>query len=267
MRIVEPILIGRRKRIEELALQNDLPIDRYEIVQQEDDTDACRLAVRLVREKEADALMKGLVPTAVLLKAILDKENGIRGQGMLSHIGLFFVQAVQRFLLLTDAAVNIAPDVKAKKKLIENAVDVMRLLGVPCPKVACVCAVERVSEAMPATLDAQELVRLNQIGELTGCQVGGPLALDNALFAEAARRKQITDPVAGQPDILLMPNIEAGNVLYKALAFLCDSPGAGLLVGAAAPVILTSRSDPDETKLHSITLALYLAALKKETPC
>ncbi len=267
MEIAAPILIGNKERIFQIAKQNEIDLKTCVLIDEPDDTEACSLAVRIIRQGEADAIMKGLVGTAVLLKAILNKETGIRDRELLSHIGLFYIAKVQRFVIVTDAAMNIAPDVQKKKQIIGNAVEVMQGLGVDRPNVACICALEQVNEAMQATVDADELVRMNRAGKIEGCLVGGPLALDNALLAESARHKGITDPVAGSPDILLMPNIEAGNVLYKALSFLSDSPGAGLVVGAGVPVILTSRSDDQKTKLNSIILALYLAALKKGVSC
>lgn len=262
--IAEPVLVGHRDMILEAADHCGVDPSRYEIINEEDNSEACKTAVRLIREHKADAIMKGLVGTALLLKAILNKETGIRDRELLSHIGLFFIAKTERFAIVTDAAMSIAPDIFMKRHIIENAVEAAHLLGIEIPKVACVCALEKVNPAMQATVDAAQLVGMNLAGEILGCLVGGPLALDNALFAEAAQHKGITDPVAGNPDILLMPNIEAGNVLYKALAFLCDSPGAGLVLGAKAPVILTSRSDNDDTKLNSIILALYLASMKKD---
>lgn len=263
MEVARPLLIGQKDRILKIAREKDLDLESYALIDEADDAKACQLAVRIIREGGGDAIMKGLVGTAVLLKAILNRETGIRDRELLSHIGLFFIEKIGRFVMVTDAAMSIAPDLPTKIQLINNAVHVMQLLGIDQPHLACLCALEQVNEAMPATVDAAELARLNRQGRISGCLVGGPLALDNALFPEAARHKGITDPVAGNADILLMPNIEAGNVLYKALSFLCDSPGAGLVIGASAPVILTSRSDDHETKLHSIILALYLAALKK----
>ncbi|HNZ62751.1 MAG TPA: bifunctional enoyl-CoA hydratase/phosphate acetyltransferase [Bacillota bacterium] len=261
--IAEPLLIGRRSDILKAGERCGVNAGGYEIIEEEDDIESCRIAVRLIREGQADAIMKGLVSTAYVLKAILNRETGIRDGELLSHIGLFFIPKTARPVMITDPAMSIAPDVNTKKHIIENAVQAAHLMGLPEPRVACVCALEKVNPAMQATVDAEELVRMNADGELTGCVVGGPFALDNALFKEAASHKGITDPVAGNPDILLMPNIEAGNILYKALAFLCDAPGAGLVLGAKSPVILTSRSDSKETKLHSIILALYLAAEKK----
>ena len=165
-----------------------------------------------------------------------------------------------RLLYVTDAAMNIAPDLAAKKHIIGHAVKVAHALGYPNPIVACRCAVEKVNPKMPATLDAAALVEANRAGSLPGCTVVGPLALDNAVSPEAARHKGITDPCAGHADILLVPNIETGNVFYKSLVFLAKAQNAGLIVGAKAPVIVTSRADSEQTKLHSIALALAIAS-------
>ncbi len=262
--IVDPILVGEKTEIERIASFAKLDLAPFEIIDQPDDAEACRLAVGLVRQGLAASIMKGLVGTAPLFKAILSRENGLRDRKLLSHVGFFCLARTGRSLLVTDAALNIAPDLNAKRLIVENAVEAARLLGAGLPKVACVCALERVNPQMAATLDAAELVRMNRQGEMADCLVGGPFALDNALFIEAARRKGIEDPVAGDPDILLLPDIEAGNVLYKALSFVCEAPSAGVVLGARAPIIVTSRSDKDETKLNSILLALYLAAAKEK---
>jgi phosphate butyryltransferase len=262
--LAEPLLIGEPQAITDLLQQLDIAHDKYEIIAAPDEVEACHTAIRLIREKKADAVMKGLVSTSIILRAILNKESGIRAGSLLSHIGLFFVEQLGRFLIVTDAAMTISPDLEKKRGILNNAVTAARLLGLEEPKVACVCAVEKVNPDMPATLDAAELVRLNREGDIRNCLVGGPLALDNSLFPEAAKIKKITDPVAGKADILLMPNIEAGNICYKMLAFLCQSSAAGLVLGAGAPVILTSRSDNEATKLNSIILALYLSAGTKQ---
>lgn len=258
--ICDPLLIGRRSDLLNIAEALELPLDAYDIIDEPDDEKACRLAVEIVRAGDARALMKGLVGTAVILRAILDKNTGIRDRSLLSHIGLFFMEQLERPVMVTDAAMSIAPDLDTKRHILDNAVDAAHQLGIDMPHVACIAALETVNPKMPATVDAEKLVEMNRSGLITGCTVGGPLALDNALFEEAARHKGIHDPVAGKADILLMPNIETGNVLYKALAFLLEAPGAGIVLGASAPVVLTSRSDHDDTKLHSIILALYLSA-------
>ena len=187
-------------------------------------------AVKLVRDGQADAVMKGIVDTSIILKAVLDKEIGLRDAPVLSHVALFQVPGYDRLLYVTDAAMNIAPDLEAKKHIVSNAVKVAHALGNPNPIVACLCAVEKVNPKMPATLDAAALVEANAAGALPGCTVIGPLALDNAVSPEAARHKGITDPNAGHADILLVPNIETGNVFYKSMVFMAKSQNAGLLL-------------------------------------
>jgi len=203
--------------------------------------------------------MKGLVDTAIILKAVLDKEIGLRTAKVLSHVAVADIDGYDRLFYITDAAMNIEPDLQTKKQIIENAVQVAKALGNDRPKVACVCAVEKVNSKMPATLDADELVKMNQLGDLTGCTVAGPLALDNAVSIEAAQHKGITNPVAGNADILLMPCIETGNTLYKSIGFFAKGRIAGIVVGAKAPIVLTSRADSDSAKLNSIAMGILLA--------
>lgn len=260
--IADAVLVGDEAQIRRVAAENGIDPTNYRIIDEPDKVAACRTAVSLVRNGEADAVMKGIVDTAVILKAVLDKEIGLRDAKVLSHVALFEVPGFDRLLLLTDAAMNIAPDLEAKKEILRNAVKVAHAIGNENPVVACLCAVEKVNPKMPATLDAAALVEAAQAGELTGCTVVGPLALDNAVSVEAAKHKGIADPNAGRADVLLVPNIETGNVFYKSLVFLAHANNAGLIVGAKAPVIVTSRADSEQTKLNSIALALALAAKK-----
>ena len=201
--------------------------------------------------------MKGIVDTSVILKAVLDKEIGLKDAPVLSHVAVFDVEGFDRLLYMTDPAMCIAPDVEQKMHIIENAVKVAHALGNENPVVSCLCAVEKVNPKMQATLDAAELVARNGRGEIAGCTVCGPLALDNAISEEAARHKGISDPNAGKADILLVPYIEAGNIFYKSLTYMAKASNAGMIVGAKAPVILTSRADSDETKLNSIAVARH----------
>ena len=258
--LAKAILVGIETEIAALAAQHDIPLGEYKIVNVEDKTEACRTAVKLVRDGEADVVMKGLVDTSVILKAVLDKEIGLREAPVLSHVAVFEVPGFDRLLYVTDAAMNIAPDVEAKKHIIGNAVKVAHALGNERPIVTALCAVEKVNPKMQATLDAAELAEAN----IPGCRVMGPLALDNAVSVEAAKHKGITDPDAGKSDILLVPAIETGNALYKSLVFLAKARNAGMIVGAKAPIVLTSRADSDDAKLNSIALALYVAANKKD---
>lgn len=258
--IADAILIGDSAAIRRIAQTNHLAIDSFQLIDVQDNVEACRTAVRLVAKGEAQALMKGLIDTSVLLKAVLDKEFRLRTKNVLSHVAVADVDGYDRLIYITDAAMNIAPDLDIKKQIIENVVQVANALGNANPKVACVCAVEKVNPKMQATLDAAELVKMNQAGELTGCVVAGPFALDNAVSLEAAKHKGITDPMAGNADILLMPSIEAGNMLYKSIVFFAKGKIAGIVVGAKAPIILTSRADSDIAKLNSIAIGILLAS-------
>lgn len=259
--IVNAILVGDKEKIEEIAATINMDLGNYEIIDIKDLAEASLKAVELVSTGKAQIVMKGLVDTAIILKAVLNKEVGLRTGNVLSHVAVFDVASYPRLLMVTDAAMNIAPDLAAKKQIIENSIVVANALDIAEPKVGVICAKEKVNEKMPATVDAGELVKMNESGELKGCLVGGPFALDNAVSEEAARIKGISHPVAGKADILLCPTIEAGNVLYKALSFLCDAKSAGIIVGAKAPIVLTSRADNDETKLNSIALGVLMAAI------
>lgn len=254
------ILVGDEALIRQIAQEHNIPLDSYEIIHETDKVQACRTAVKLVRDGNADVVMKGIIDTSVILKAVLDKEIGLRDSPVLSHVALFEVPGFDRLFLITDAAMNIAPDLEAKKHIIRNAVKVAHAMGNENPVVTCLCAVEKVNPKMAATLDAAALVEANQAGEIQGCIVNGPLALDNAVSPEAAKHKGITDPNAGHADVLMVPNIETGNVFYKSLVFMAGAKNAGVIVGAKAPVVLTSRADSDETKLNSIALALMIAS-------
>ncbi|SHJ70889.1 phosphate butyryltransferase [Dethiosulfatibacter aminovorans DSM 17477] len=253
--IVKPILVGREDEIRKISEEIGFELDGVEVIDVEDIKDASLKAVELVSSKKADFLMKGMVDTSILLKAVLDKEVGLRTGKTLSHVAVFFAEKYHKMLIITDAAMNIAPDLDKKREILENSVEFAHSLGIDNPKCAVVCAKEKVNPAMIHTVDAGELVKLNEEGQIKGCIVGGPFALDNAISKEAAIHKGIDHEVAGDADILLMPNIEAGNILYKALSFMSNSESAGVILGAAAPIVLTSRADSEEAKLNSIALA------------
>jgi phosphate butyryltransferase len=259
--LVRPLLAGKRRLIEEIANRLELRSLDADFLECESEADAVEAAVRAVRAGRAQMLMKGLVSTSTFLRGILNKEWGLRKRALLSHVAVFEGHEPDRLVLLTDVAMNIAPDVPAKVQIIENAVEFAHRLGVARPKVAVIAAVETVSGDMPATVDAAVLAKMCDRGQIKGCVVDGPLALDNALSAEASRHKGITSAAAGCADILLMPDIEAGNVLYKALGQLTTCQLAAVILGASAPVVLTSRADSDETKFNSIALA---AAVSEE---
>lgn len=258
--IVTAVLVGDEPKMRAIAAEHNIDLSPFEIVNEADLQAASAIAVGLVSSGKADIVMKGLVDTSIILKAVLNKETGLRTGSVLSHTAVFDVPSYGKLLFVTDAAMNIAPDVEAKAKIIDNTVKLVNALDIENPNVAVVCAKEKVSDKMPATLDAEALVKMNQEGTIKDCVVGGPFALDNAVSKEAAKIKGVTHPGAGEADILLMPSIEAGNILYKSLSILSKTKNAGIILGAKAPVVLTSRADSDETKLYSIALAVLMAA-------
>ncbi|TFD92519.1 phosphate butyryltransferase [Jeotgalibacillus sp. R-1-5s-1] len=253
------ILTGDEMKINEL-IASHFPhlLEHADIVIRNADSSASAAlsAVKAVSDGEASVLMKGHIDTASLLKAVLNKEVGLRTGNVLSHVALFEVPAIGRSIFVTDAAMNVAPDLQQKKQILENAVKVAHGIGLSNPAVAPLAAVEVVNPAMQATLDAAALTQMNRRGQIKGCQVDGPLALDNAVSKEAAGHKGIEGPVAGQADILLVPNIESGNILYKSLMYFGQSKVGAVIAGAKAPVVLTSRADTADSKLHSLALAI-----------
>ncbi|RHW41131.1 phosphate butyryltransferase [Neobacillus notoginsengisoli] len=218
--------------------------------------EAAREAVKSVSEKKANVLMKGHVQTSVILKAVLDRDFGLRSESILSHTAVFEVPGYNRPILVTDAAMNIAPDLAEKAAIVKNASLLAQSIGISVPKVAPICAVETVNSKMQATLDAASLAAMNQRGQISGCIIDGPLALDNAVSSLAAEHKGITSDVAGKADILLVPTVEAGNILYKSLVYFARAKVGAVICGAKAPIILTSRSDSSESKLYSLAVAL-----------
>lgn len=261
--IIEAILIGDKNKIIEISNRINFSVNDLQIIDEPDNNRAALKAVELVSNGKADILMKGLLETSVILKAVLNKEVGLRTGRLMSHVGVFEIPGYNRLIFITDAAFNMYPDLKGKIDILKNAVSVAHAVGIDNPKVAPICAVEVVNPDMPATMDASVLSMMNKRGQIKGCIVDGPLAVDNALSEEAAAHKKIDSPVAGKADILLMPNIEAGNVMYKTLTYTTNSKNGGLLVGTSAPVVLTSRTDSPESKLYSIALAALVADLNK----
>lgn len=257
---IKAILVGIEEEI--LQICNRLNIDpaHYEIIDNEDKAESSHIAAKLVSDKKADILMKGLVDTSIILKAVLNKELGLRTGKPISHCAVFEVPKFDRLFFVTDAAMNIAPDLDAKVAIIENTVKLAQSIGIEKPKVGAICAKEKVDEKMPATVEAGLLQKMNDEGKFKDCIVGGPFALDNAISIESAQHKGVNNPIAGLCDILLVPDIEAGNVLYKSISyFQPDAKLAGIILGAATPIILTSRADSDETKLNSIILSVLYA--------
>lgn len=253
------ILVGDGDGIRQAAQAVDFDLNQVEIVDEPNQVQAARKAVELVRSGKAQMVMKGLLNTADILRAVLDKEIGLRTGRVLSHVAIMEPQGYGRLLLMTDGGMNIAPDLKQKAQLIENAVEVAQKLGISCPKVAVIAAFEQVNPDMPATIEAALLAKMADRGQIKHCIVDGPIALDGAVSPEAAAHKGMQSPVAGQADILLVPVIEVGNVIYKTITYLGQGRVAGVIAGAAAPIILTSRSDTPEAKLHSIATAVLMA--------
>ncbi len=258
--IINAILVGDKEKIVELSKEENIDINNYEIIDIKDLSEASLKAVELVSSKKAHIVMKGLVDTSIILKAVLNKEVGLRTGSVLSHVAVFSVPTYHKLLLVTDAAMNLAPNVEQKKQIIENSLYITKGLEIENPKVAVVCAKEKVNPKMQATVDAAELQKMNENGEIKDCIVGGPFGLDNAINKEAAEHKGIDHIVAGDADVLLFPYIEAGNVFYKSLSFLANAKSAGVIVGAKAPIVLTSRAETDESKLNSIALAVLMAS-------
>ena len=257
--IADAILVGDEAEIRKIAAELDMNLDEYEIINEPDSIQAAHKAVELVHNNKADMYMKGIIDTKNFLKSVLDKEVGLRTGKPLSHVAVFEVPGVDRLLYLSDVAFMTYPSLEDKKAIIENTVKVVHACGIPCPKVAPLAAVEVVNPKMPVTVDAAELTKMNENGEITGCIVDGPLSLDLAIDPEAAVHKGVTNPVAGHADILLFPNIDAGNITYKILVRTAKVKTGNVLVGTSAPVVLTSRSDDFQTKLNSIALATVIA--------
>jgi len=254
---VEAILVGDADEIRHIAEKNKkIDVSNFQIIHEQNVGEAVAKSVKLVHYGEADILMKGNVGTSVLLKGVLNKEWGLRKADVLSHIALFEVEAYHHKLLaLTDVAMNIAPDLNTKIGILNNSVEFLKKIGIPIPKVAVLGAVELVNESMPATIDAALLSKMAERGQIKDCIIDGPLAFDNAISSESAKHKGIKSNVAGDADLLLLPDIEAGNVLYKSFVFFANAKVAAVILGARAPIVLTSRSDKEESKLDSIVLA------------
>lgn len=258
--LIHPILIGDKAEIEWISKENNIDISPFKLIHAENKIESCNIAVKLVQTGEASILMKGFVDTSIILKAVLNKEVELFDRNnLLSHVGVLKVQGYNKLFILSDSAMNIAPSLDEKVKMIHNALQIAHALENPCPKVALVCAVEKANKKMPATLDAAELVRMNEQGEITGCLIGGPFALDNAISLEAAQHKGIQHPTAGNADILITPDIEAGNILNKSMEYFGHADKAGIIMGAKIPIVLTSRASSVNSKLNSIALGILVS--------
>ncbi|MCI8937298.1 MAG: phosphate butyryltransferase [Lachnospiraceae bacterium] len=259
-KIAEAILVGDEQKIKDIAASLSMDLSGFEIINVEDTTEAALTAVKLVHEGKADMYMKGLIDTKGFLKSVLDKEVGLRTGKPLSHVCVFEIQGIDHLLFLTDVAFIPYPTLEDKVNIIHNTLEITSACGIENPKVAPLAAVEVVNPKMPATVEAGELTQMNKEGKITGCIVDGPLSLDLAIDAEAAKHKGATDrAIQGDADILLFPDIHAGNLVYKCLVHTAKVVNGNILTGTKAPVILTSRSDDFETKVNSIALGAVVA--------
>ena len=254
--VIAPIFVGDKNIIKQIGIRENNEVDENEIVHIPDNEQACMEAIRLVSNGNADILMKGLVPTGIFLKQVVKEEYNLLTGNLLSHFALFESPNYHKLFGLSDAAMNISPTLDEKASIVRNAVDVMHLLGLTCPKVAVLAAVEKVNPKMTATIDANELKLMAKKGLFGVCLVDGPLALDNAISAEAAHHKGIESLVAGEADILIAPDLQSGNILYKSLDFLGKARCAAIVAGSRVPIVLTSRADSEETKFLSIILGV-----------
>lgn len=264
-RLIVPILVGPRHKILAAAQEAKVDLDHYRIVDTPHSEAAAQQAVALVGRGEAELLMKGSLHTDELLHAVLAHDSGLKTERRLSHVYIMDVPSYPRPLLVTDAAVNIAPDLAIKRDIIQNAVDLAHVMGIATPRVAILSAVETINAKLQSTLDAAALCKMADRGQITGALVDGPLAFDNAVSPEAAAEKGIVSPVAGCADILVVPDLEAGNILAKQLTFLAGADAAGIVLGARVPIILTSRADAERTRMASCAIAARLARRKVET--
>lgn len=257
--IAEVVLIGNAEEIGEICRNLGIDSKSFEIENVPDVRQAAKKAARMVRDGHAGVMMKGLIGTADFMKAVLNKEEGLGNGKLISHVAAFEATSHERMMLLSDAAINIAPDLGQKIQIIENALKVATAIGNIKPRVAMLSAVETVTPAMRSTEEAAIIAKMSERGQIKGCFIDGPLALDNAVSVAAANHKGITGDVAGKADLLIAPNIEAGNVLYKSIGFFTGAQLGGIVVGANAPVVMTSRADSPATKLNSIALAVVAA--------
>ena len=262
--LIKPILVGPVERIQEIARSSRLSLGGTEIVDAPHSHASAAKAVQLVREGRAELLMKGSLHTDELLGAVVARETGLRTGRRISHVFIMDVPTYHKVLIVTDAAINIAPVLEDKVDICQNAIDLAIALGLKEPKVAILAAVETVNSKMPATIDAAALCKMAERGQITGGILDGPLAFDNAISKQAAETKKIRSSVAGDPDILLAPDLEAGNILAKQLTFLANADSAGLVLGARVPIILTSRADSVRSRIASCAVAALVAHARRK---
>ncbi|MCU0808515.1 MAG: phosphate acetyltransferase [Candidatus Contendobacter sp.] len=263
--ILQPILVGPKARIEAVAAQFQLDLSGYEIVDAPHSHAAAEMAVQRVREGKAELLMKGSLHTDELMGAVVRTATGLRTERRISHAFIMDVPSLDRPIIVTDAAINIFPTLEDKVHIVQNAIDLTRALGLDQPKVAILSAMETVNPKVPSTVEAAALCKMADRQQITGGILDGPLALDNAINLAAARIKKIASPVAGCADILVVPDLEAGNMLAKSLTFMADADAAGIVLGARVPIILTSRADSVTTRLASCAVAALVARARRES--
>jgi phosphate acetyltransferase len=263
LNLIQPILVGPAKRIRDVAAAAKLDIDAFEIVDAAHSHDAAAKAVELVRAARAEALMKGSLHTDELMSAVVSRETGLRTSRRVSHCFIFDVPGHDQALVITDAAVNIAPNLQDKADIVQNAIDLVHALTEAPVRVAVLSAMETVNPNVPSTIEAAALCKMADRGQITGGLIDGPLALDNAISPEAAKVKQIVSPVAGRANVLVVPDLEAGNMLAKSLSFLAGADAAGIVLGARVPIVLTSRADALLTRLASCAVAVLVAAARR----
>jgi phosphotransacetylase len=264
--LITPFLVGPADKIQEVAAAAKIDLSKLEIVDAPHSHASAAKAVALVREGKAEILMKGSLHTDELMSAVVARETGLRTGRRISHVFVMDVPTYHKPLVVTDAAINIAPTLEDKVDIIQNAIDMAISLGVAQPKVAILAAVETVNSKMPATIDAACLCKMADRGQIKGGLLDGPLAFDNAISKEAAETKGIKSPVAGDPDILLAPDLEAANILAKNLSFLANADSAGMVLGAKVPIILTSRADSVRSRIASCAVAVLVAHARRKKP-
>jgi phosphate acetyltransferase len=264
LRLIDPILVGPEERIRAVAARSRLDINGMEIVASEHSHNSAAKAVELVTMGRVEALMKGSLHTDELMGAVVSRQAGIRTARRISHCFIMDVPRHPNALIITDAAVNIAPTLEDKVDIVQNAIDLAHAIGVPDVRVALLSAMETVNPKVPSTIEAAALCKMADRGQINGALLDGPLALDNAISPEAAAIKQIASPVAGRANILVVPDLEAGNMLAKSLSFLANADAAGIVLGARVPVILTSRADSLLTRLASCAVAVMVAAARRK---
>jgi phosphate butyryltransferase len=253
--IIEPIFVGHTQKINQIAQRDSVDISGIRIVDEPNPVLAAQRAVEFCFTGEAQILMKGLVPTADFLRAVLNKDRGLRTGDLLCHVGVFEIPAYHKLIALSDAAQNIAPTIDEKVKILKWAVKMLNKLGIERPKIACLAPVEVVNPKMQATVDAAMLTLMNRRGQIKNCIIDGPLAFDNIISKEACEHKGIVTEVGGDADMILVHNIDVGNAVYKALTYMAGATLAANIMGAKVPIVLTSRADSDRSKLMSIALA------------